>query len=164
MNIIFLDIDGVLNSEKWFLDNPHIMHPDDNIDKNAVQHLNKICKETDAKIVISSTWRLSRTVEKMKDVLKNHGFQGEILNFTPDIAKVDWIVRGNEIEKWICDWAWKFDCFSHDFKSYVIIDDDDDMLVSQLPHFFQTDFKTGLTEDIANKIIEFFNNKKLDKA
>ena len=64
MKIIFLDIDGVMNSEKSLNDFfeqdgeerfehwiPHPMH---------VKWLNKITDETGAKIVISSPWRTNR--------------------------------------------------------------------------------------------------------
>ena len=52
--IIFLDIDGVLNSETY----------DKNrtagaIDPECAKRLNRIIKETNADIVISSSWKLS---------------------------------------------------------------------------------------------------------
>ena len=65
-NIIFLDIDGVLNCEKAFKDgfckyvnwedgkNGHHM----SFYIPSKKWLNKLIKETDSDIVISSTWRL----------------------------------------------------------------------------------------------------------
>jgi hypothetical protein len=51
--IIFLDIDGVLNNSKWLKENKN--NP---IDPAAVNRINVIMQKTDAKIVISSSWRI----------------------------------------------------------------------------------------------------------
>ena len=61
MKVIFLDIDGVLNSETFSKDNHKVylatgeIKPD--VDEKAVQRLVTIIKETNAKIVLSSSWR-----------------------------------------------------------------------------------------------------------
>lgn len=43
---IFLDFDGVINTQN------------DKFDKNAMANLRRLLEKTDAKVVISSTWRL----------------------------------------------------------------------------------------------------------
>jgi len=53
MKVIFLDIDGVLNSEK-FLEN----NKNQAIDRNSVGILKNIIDKTGALIVMSSGWRL----------------------------------------------------------------------------------------------------------
>ena len=58
MKIIFLDIDGVISTEK-----SHYA-----LDKDACDLLGKIIDATDAKIVISSSWRRN-TVEDTKEEL-----------------------------------------------------------------------------------------------
>ena len=61
--VLFLDIDGVLNSDSFFCSKYHnflrlfrgeqgVMH-----DPRAVKLLGKICKATNCKIVMSSTWK-----------------------------------------------------------------------------------------------------------
>lgn len=57
---IFLDIDGVLNSQKTRVNDPK------NIDRTLTKNLSVIVKATKAKIVLSSTWRLEK--EWKKDV------------------------------------------------------------------------------------------------
>lgn len=44
-----------------------------------------------------------------------------------------------------------------DVLSYCILDDDCDMLPTQLDSFIQTDFRVGLTEDNVNKAINILN-------
>lgn len=55
MNIIFLDVDGVLNSMAYFEQNKGKGHID--ISDLHLQMLAKIYHTCDAKIVLSSTWR-----------------------------------------------------------------------------------------------------------
>ena len=64
MKIIFLDIDGVLNHDQWYVSKEYqaIYQNEDNeldIDPKCAERINKICEQTDAKIVISSDWRIS---------------------------------------------------------------------------------------------------------
>ena len=54
MKIVFLDIDGVLNS--WRYDQMRISLQD-NIDETRLPLLYKIVSSTDAKIVLTSSWR-----------------------------------------------------------------------------------------------------------
>ena len=63
MKIIFLDIDGVISTEK-----SHYA-----LDKDACNLLGKIIDATDAKIVISSSWR-KNTVEATKEYLTTIAF------------------------------------------------------------------------------------------
>jgi histidinol phosphatase-like enzyme len=53
MKVIFLDIDGVLNSEEFLKKNKN-----EAIDRNNVSILKKIIDKTGAFIVMSSAWRL----------------------------------------------------------------------------------------------------------
>lgn len=66
MKIIFLDIDGVLNNQ---VDEERsvikIDHPDDFISERCVTLLNELIENTGAKVVVSSTWRIGKTVEQL---------------------------------------------------------------------------------------------------
>jgi hypothetical protein len=158
MKIIFLDIDGVLNCEKayrsgecnyvkWNWENGTEDHHQ-SFCSWSKELLNKLIDETDAKIVISSTWR-SSGVEFMKKVWELEGMHGEIIGITPsfrgDINGYT-IPRGCEIDYYL-----KHDLeFSHinwdksvqqeyiertGVENYIIIDDDSDMLYGQRNHF-----------------------------
>ena len=57
MKIIFLDIDGVLTSDMY--EESRLEKRDDNrIDLSRVKLLAELVKSTDAKIVLTSTWRV----------------------------------------------------------------------------------------------------------
>ena len=57
MNIIFLDVDGVLNSRAYYEHNKKIGKNVKEISDFHLQMLAKIYHSCDAKIVLSSTWR-----------------------------------------------------------------------------------------------------------
>ena len=55
-------------------------------------------------MVISSTWRLGRTVEVLQRLMELRGFEGEVIGKTDCIdLKENWSCRGNEILKYIQD-------------------------------------------------------------
>lgn len=62
LKVIFLDVDGVLNSRAftmWQIENNG--HADvDQIDPKEVMLLGQLVKETGAEIVVTSTWRIGR--------------------------------------------------------------------------------------------------------
>ena len=58
MNIVFLDIDGVLNSMPYFKSiKGHRNRTYNEIDESRLPFLQRIIKENNAHIVLSSTWR-----------------------------------------------------------------------------------------------------------
>ena len=110
MKIIFLDFDGVLNSENWMVsrfkkfDNDDIatQYPFYEIDPDAVENLNRIIELTGAKVVVSSTWRHGRNPEELSNILKFHNFKGEIIDVTPSLNIKGYTVpRGCEIDFWL---------------------------------------------------------------
>lgn len=174
MNLIFLDIDGVLNCQLFFDINTGKRElrksvKSGNLDKDdyygsqlcleRIGWLNDLCKEVDAKIVISSTWRLGKTIEELQSIFNKSGATFEIIDKTPNL-RGNGCLRGNEIYQWIYDNSEKI-CGKpyYEFKSYAIIDDDSDMLLWQAPHFFKTDNYSGLTPNTCYKIKQFFTHK-----
>jgi histidinol phosphatase-like enzyme len=69
MNVIFLDFDGVLNHQLWYkrrmdeVDTESIVskYPFYEFDPESIKRLNRIVKETNSKIVVSSSWRIGQT-------------------------------------------------------------------------------------------------------
>jgi len=149
MNIIFLDIDGVLNSQLYHESTeaklPQTREESDlqDIDPKAISFLNDLIKETDAKIVITSTWRKSHSDEVLQALFEKKGFIGKIIGHTPILGESN--LRGNEILSWIKSNELILGQRYHVFNTYVIFDDDSDMLYWQRNNFILIDGYVGLT-------------------
>ncbi len=168
MKIIFLDIDGVLNSAHWWKVRPPLdeygnsdVHSRRSIDPTAVAHLNTIVEKSGAVIVLSSTWRTMHPLSYMQSLLKKRGFTGKIFAATPDFASFSnptddegnilYIRRGKEIQAWL-------DMLGPDRQpdSFVILDDDDDM--GHLSNcLVKTTFQKGLTDEHVIAALEVLN-------
>jgi len=111
MKILFLDIDGVLNSHTDFLEAEHYGHPFNHgytvISSGKLFLLEHIISETGAKIIISSTWRASFSLENIYNMFKERGFT---LPRTCIIGKTNQILvkfstrlfdRSKEISDWL---------------------------------------------------------------
>jgi hypothetical protein len=155
MKIIFLDFDGVITTLKtrW------------KIDMDKIKIINDICDKTDAKIVVSSSWRIGYrgVVSVFRLSLKNYFTKNQYLDhFKNTFDKfIDNIVgmtdsgscRGNEI---------KFYMNEHpEVENYVIVDDDSDMCDYQLFNFVQTDTYEGITERDAKLCVDILNGVKV---
>lgn len=165
MKIIFLDIDGVLNHEAFYMERfkkryeeGAVAHPYSEIDPQCVQNLNSLIAETGAKVVISSSWRHSG-LDYCKDVLEYHGFKGEIIDITPT-CKHNMCLRGNEIHEWIQNHRDDVGPY-YNFKEYVILDDDSDMLYWQRNNFLLIDRFVGLTMGAVFQAKKIINGGKI---
>lgn len=156
MKIIFLDIDGVLNCQDAYKSGEckYVEWINTQGDKDHHQafcswskgYLNKLIEETDAKIVISSTWRLSG-IEHMKGVWKQEEMKGEIIGITPNFRSSGYTIpRGCEIDCYLeetfgffhINWSKEEQQKYMDksgIENYIILDDDSDMLYKQRSHF-----------------------------
>jgi len=157
MEIIFLDIDGVLNSNAWFnseeynIKAKNMSFPDTHLDKKCIFNLNYLCNLSGADILISSTWR---EFDDCIPALRRNGVTANIIGTTPClrrnlenglyIAKT----RGEEIQAWLDN---------NGYESYVIIDDCSDMLRSQQKNFVQTNGKVGLTKTNVLQALKILN-------
>ena len=117
MNIIFLDIDGVLNSVKYHTKEKKIK----DISDYHLQMLAEIYHKCNAKIVLSSTWRELDCMEneacrKMYKYLLDElaRYNMEIISKTP-VIEMD---RPLEISTWLEEHGGK------DSHNFVILDDD----------------------------------------
>ncbi len=158
MKVIFLDVDGVLNStrsmiawheeSKAFWQKPR---PEDSekshqamnhIDPIAVKLLNRVTDKSGAVYVISSTHRKhipdsagnGRDIQRMQDYFNKFGLTGKVIGYTPCSRNGH---RGTEIDTWLAD------NHSPDINKYAIIDDDSDMFEYQKPYFVHTSQEDG---------------------
>lgn len=163
--IIFLDIDGVLNSELWFTSEKYKKLPQSTLfeykvsdfDPKSVEFLNHLVAETNATIVISSSWRKSTSMDLMLSLLKHVGFKGIVDGYTPTLytnGKYGSIPRGCEIEAYLQKYYKDKDRGSY---QYIILDDDSDMLLHQQENYFRVDAYCGLTPNVVYRAIRFLN-------
>lgn len=125
INIIFLDIDGVLNTIR----NQDLQEENDgrmkfqhqfNFDEECMKNLKEIILKFDAYVVISSSWRIEKDKVYMSELLRNfkeYEIDNRIIDITPSFSTT----RGEEIKKWLFDNKDKV-------SNYIILDDEDDMI------------------------------------
>ena len=168
--VIFLDIDGVLNSSRT-------LYEDISLEDDLISNLKELVNKTGAKIILSSSWRLStEAVATLMDKLDKFGLV--ISGMICDGVDLDWLKkyefdttkkyldtkfdydenkqikithdRGAEIFKWLHD---------HDDCAYVILDDE----IEDIKPYFnesvivKTSYKTGLTKEDVKKAIQILN-------
>lgn len=189
MKVVFLDIDGVLNCQDWYIErqsnpmfNPKNMSRDEykrwEFSPTLVSNLNIIIEQTGAVICVSSTWRRGYDIEGLQKLFKSVGIVGEVVGMTPSMhspkgIKDEYTIpRGCEIDYWLGTQKFKRINWSKEkqleyleksyVKNYVIIDDDSDMLLSQREHFIKKTTKNGLTEELVNRCVEILNKSIID--
>jgi hypothetical protein len=145
VRVIFLDFDGVLvteNSSFLRSSTGAVSVPD------AIEALNYLIAETDAYLVITSTWRLEYSAQELSEVLQSWGVQARILGITPCCSK-----RSDEIQVWLDEYRG-----SDAIGEFVILDDMTDMghLSSRL---IATDFEIGLTMSHARRACELLKDR-----
>lgn len=159
MKIIFLDMDGVLNSQRYLQSVGGM--DGQTIDRGAVALLDKIIDSTGASVVISSSWRHMWHWQQMREILRAHGLRNfdAIIDQTPDSGE-PWAARGQEVQEWL-DLERERRVVSPEsvpVSGYVILDDNDGFTTEQLPHFVRTDANVGLTPRDAIKAISILNS------
>lgn len=185
-NLIFLDVDGVLNCQLFYEERYKNITRYDDIPfyKTVKKHLrklvkkkkisrmeyyrgemcsdrmallNKLCEETNSVVVLSASMRASWDVLELNKIFQACGATFTIIDKT---GHSECRLRGVEIYQWLKNNSDKwFGVNYYDFYRYVIIDDDSDMLLWQQHHFFHTDNYYGLTHNVCYKIKRFLTHE-----
>jgi hypothetical protein len=151
--IVFLDIDGVLNSDAFadymlMEDNVDIFN-EDMLDERAILQLKKIVESAKAEIVLSSSWRwYKETRDKVHYQLRQKGI--DFVDTTPLEINTT-LSRGVEIKTWLDEHP--------EVEGFVILDDDDLRIEELLPYHVKTTFKYGLTREKAAEAIKILNGE-----
>ena len=128
--IIFLDFDGVLNSDESIQN----LGTKYQFSKSSIAALNELLKENSTRIVVTSTWREGWTLKENAEFLERDGLvPGKVVGKTPSLGRE----RGLEIDAWLRSVPFAI-------VSFVILDDRDDMAMHR-NRLVQTDAKIGLT-------------------
>lgn len=132
MKVVFLDIDGVLNTNKTALLHGSIFVMVEDVhkylDADGLNFL-KMLVASDVKIVLSSTWRMGCTPEFTSKQLDLPIHSHTIIS--------DDDTRGVEIKEWLDRHP--------EVTDYCIIDDDSDMLLEQCSKLMLIDGEVGIT-------------------
>jgi uncharacterized protein (UPF0371 family) len=160
MKIIFLDIDGVLNSlmgnKIANVFNRTKNRPDSEINSHNLDILRLIIHYTDAKIVISSSWRKSKqfdyNVDNFKKLFAKLGWEDcPIIAVTQSSSGY----RGEEVALFLDEIS-----LTQNIEDYIILDDDSDFILEKMsdldPKYYQ---QCGLDD---NKIYShYWENQRL---
>lgn len=175
MKILFLDMDGVLNSMPdedvrltWKNDKELYMHRLYGIDPELAKKLKKIIDATDCKIVVSSSWRY----------FKDHHVEGEdwrktlaelaefdvsrFIGNTPDImSRGAWCSgyerrrRGLEIQMWLEN---NTDIAEPGKYTFCVLDDETGDITPVIKeNVIETNYKTGLSDNNVELAIKILN-------
>ena len=133
MKVLFLDIDGVINSTRTcraYKGFPQDLNEKDlaMFDPVAIQLIRKLCEETNTSIVLSSTWRYYHTAHEIANA-----FDLPVIDCTPQLDAS----RGVEIQTWLSEHP--------EVTKYAIVDDIQQFLPEQQQYFVQTDDEFGLS-------------------
>ncbi len=169
---IFLDFDGVLNTEQWqrHCRAQGIPTKDaygDIFDPEAIANLATILTAVpEAKVVITSSWKWEG-LERMRRLWTERGMPGGLPDISPDvvpsfteedfeqIARGEFPVqRGFEIKTYLED-------NGGEGSAYVILDDMADFYPYQLPHFICTDPRVGISTENAVRAIRILRGTEI---
>lgn len=167
--IIFLDIDGVLNTEchqrmLQYEGKPWQDMHGAFFDPQAVEQLQRIVGTTQADIVIESSWKYLG-LEAMQRMWKDRRLPGRVIDIAPSAISDSMLLsadldttdpsslhcKGIEIASWLADNEMQD-------APYVIIDDEYVVLESQQTHLVMTNPYDGITEELATQAIHILNN------
>lgn len=146
--VIFLDFDGVLATEGYT--DSLLVAGKKTKDKfgtlfnpDCTEQLNWIVSQTNAKIVITSSWKNYLSLWGMIRMWRYRKLSGLVIGVTPSVS----IYRGDEINKWLCK--------HRGITNYVIIDDMDykQFRGEQHSHLVTTNHFFGLDKSSARKAI-----------
>jgi hypothetical protein len=140
--ILFLDIDGVLNSGTTQADERHVSawvpgwvaHRGVRCHDRMIERLVHIVKAGPAHIVLSSSWRLVFSWDSMEKLFAAWGLGGRLIDMTGAVTGS----RKEEILSWLAT-------TDEDVESYVVLDDYD----MDFPpgRFVRTSYMTGLQDE-----------------
>lgn len=162
--VVFLDIDGVLNSN--FQSESHQREISDGtlIDMEKIRLLSKLIQSTNAKIILHSGWKywfdsdlkpLCREAENLKSMLEEEGLT--IADITPDHATEEIkksrkfsLIKADEILAWLAE--------HKDVDKWIVIDDLDLYNTEMELHQIKTDQNIGLTMEDVQKAKKMLMN------
>lgn len=153
MKVIFLDIDGVLNSNFWNDTHQREISDGTLVDEEKVMLLGQLIRNTNAKVVLHSGWKfwfdseikpLRKEAERLICILAKEGIKVD--GVTPDHtteeirkSKKFSLVKASEIFAWVSQYD--------NIEKWIVIDDLDLHNEEIRNHQILTDASIGLTAE-----------------
>lgn len=144
MKVIFLDMDGVLNSNAFFRRPEQVFgtieYSRENeffgsmIDPEAVKVLSEIAEKSGAHLVLSSSWRMVLTTDDLIGLLRKAGYNGDGFLGRTDSAGA---TRAEEIAR--------YGLSVGDMTHFLVLDDSSDAIIPN--HTITTSYGHGLTAE-----------------
>ena len=164
MKILFLDFDGVLNTDSYrrkLLENGKMIS--DNFgplfDPAATDNLKKIVDAVPGLVImITSSWKVTHDFSWFKELWSQRNMPGQIRLLPDYVPEIDFSQvneediyllsgKGYEIKHWL-------EMSAPDNCKFAILDDMSIFLPEQLPYLVQTDPLYGITEKEVRKVVE----------
>lgn len=157
MKLIFLDIDGVLNYIGCSARSPHGCW---GVEHTKLKLLKNIVERTDAKIILTSTWKTDWFITNYKEDLPKDGayleqkFREHGLYILDKTTDPEWKYRGQGIKNFMNTFCCTID-------SFVIIDDESFDFIEEglTDNFVHTSISEGLTEEDIEKAVCILNGR-----
>ena len=156
MKVIFLDVDGVLNS----VDTSEVFQGFVGIDDKLVSKLRKIVRATGAQIVLSSSWKhdwepLDKDKQNKYGDYLDQKLKKYLLSAVDTTNEANSECRGEGIIEWVG---------THEVDSFIILDDEwfDFKELGLQSRVIKTEFydeNGGLTDDHVELAIELLNSE-----
>ena len=182
VNVLFLDIDGVLNSTKWM----SLLHHEDTFRKKSshsqpfdpvcVRIINQVCSEFDVEVVVSSTWRGMPMIDRVLNIagLECSFFNSSYIDLKNKLPSEHYIAGESDKDRaervgtitttkltglggfrgdQIDDWFKRFGSY---VDKWAIIDDDSDFHPHQKERFVHTDGENGISFENYRELRKIF--------
>lgn len=166
MKIIFLDFDGVLNTEDYQRELQEADKPREDsygrlFSPVAMDNLYRIVRATGAKIVVISSWKGIYGLDGLRQMWKERGYMGEINDVTRNGVSDEWLLNADlstldnfniphpkslEISDYLK---------THRISNYAIIDDEPIASDEQKSHLFLSNPQAGLTKAMADNVVAY---------
>lgn len=170
MKLIFLDFDGVLNSQKFmrsqfFKDSIqglsdaelYLLKYEYMLDPEAIKLVNDLVDRSGAQVVASTSHRTRYTIDEMNTMLKNRGATFEIQAKTPRGMPKKFslsVDRGDEIQEYLS----LLKAVGETVESFVILDDFNNM-GHLSDHLILTRDRVGLTSENVEDALKILNGE-----
>lgn len=150
MNIIFLDIHGVMNTNKHKV--VSFKHAGHEFDPKSVANLKQIINITNSKIVITSSIRLNKSIVELREIFSHYDLANYVVGKTPKIGNY----RSLDIDEYITQ---SRNSNRHQINKFIIFDDAKNLYNAYFDRLILIDENFGINEEAVNEAIDLLKEE-----